>query len=139
MMKMVKGYESSVEMECFKWHRFEVSFVDEENLIWDGEKGCLIPICPICGEMDNVGKWIKEGDEMKHAREDYNRIQDLEGKIPEDEPVFLIRGQDEVGATIVFIWALLNQLVGGDRRLTELAMFQSDRMVKWPKKKKADL
>lgn len=31
---------------------------------------------------------------MKHAREDYNRIQDPAGLIPDDEPVFLIRGQD---------------------------------------------
>ena len=31
---------------------------------------------------------------MIHAREDYNRIQDPEGLIPEDEPVFLIRAQD---------------------------------------------
>ena len=29
---------------------------------------------------------------MKHARDDYNRIQDPAGKIPEDEPVFLLRG-----------------------------------------------
>ncbi len=31
---------------------------------------------------------------MKHARKDYDRIQDTVGKIPENEPVFLIRGQD---------------------------------------------
>lgn len=31
---------------------------------------------------------------MKHARDDYNRIQDPAGLIPEDEPVFLLRGQD---------------------------------------------
>jgi hypothetical protein len=31
---------------------------------------------------------------LKHAREDYDRIQDPEGKIPDDEPVFLLRGQD---------------------------------------------
>lgn len=33
---------------------------------------------------------------MKFTREDYNRrIVDLEGKIPEDEPVFLLRAQDK--------------------------------------------
>lgn len=33
---------------------------------------------------------------MKFSREDYNgRIVDLEEKIPENEPVFLLRGQDE--------------------------------------------
>ena len=31
---------------------------------------------------------------MKHARSDYDRIQDPDGKIPANEPVFLIRGQD---------------------------------------------
>lgn len=31
---------------------------------------------------------------MKHSRSDYNRIQDPAGLIPEDEPVFLLRGQD---------------------------------------------
>lgn len=32
---------------------------------------------------------------MRHFRADYNRIQDPENKIGEDEPVFLIRAQDE--------------------------------------------
>lgn len=38
---------------------------------------------------------------MIHAREDYSRIQDPEGKIPEDEPVFLIRGQDPLAPEAV--------------------------------------
>lgn len=33
---------------------------------------------------------------MKFTREDYNnRIIDLEGKIPQEEPVFLLRAQDK--------------------------------------------
>jgi len=32
---------------------------------------------------------------MRHARQDYNRIQDPHGLIPEDEPVMLFRGQDK--------------------------------------------
>jgi hypothetical protein len=32
---------------------------------------------------------------MIHARKDYNRIQDPEGKIGVDEPVFLMRAQDD--------------------------------------------
>jgi len=33
---------------------------------------------------------------MKFTREDYNRrIVDLENRIPENEPVFLLRGQDK--------------------------------------------
>lgn len=31
---------------------------------------------------------------MLHARKDYNRIQDPLGIIPDNEPVFLLRGQD---------------------------------------------
>jgi len=32
---------------------------------------------------------------MLHARKDYNeRVQDTAKQIPEDEPVFLLRGQD---------------------------------------------
>lgn len=42
---------------------------------------------------------------MKHAREDYNRIQDPAGLIPEDEPVFLLRGQDIFAPKIVMSWA----------------------------------
>lgn len=32
---------------------------------------------------------------MLHARQDYNRIQDPENKIPKDEPVILFRAQDK--------------------------------------------
>jgi hypothetical protein len=32
---------------------------------------------------------------MIHARDDYNRIQDPEGKIGEDEPVLLFRAKDK--------------------------------------------
>lgn len=35
---------------------------------------------------------------MKHARDDYDRIQDPAGLIPEDEPVFLFRAQDRFAA-----------------------------------------
>jgi len=75
---------------------------------------------------------------MNHAREDYDRIQDPEGKIPEDEPVFLIRGQDRVGAHAVRHWAFLNEYAGGDPELSRLAREHADRMDAWPKKKYAD-
>lgn len=76
---------------------------------------------------------------MIHARPDYNRIQDPAGLIPEDEPVFLIRAQDELGADIVDAWAMLNEKNNGDHKLTELARDHAARMRAWPKKKKADL
>ncbi len=76
---------------------------------------------------------------MIHARNDYNRIQDPENKIPEDEPVFLIRAQDVVGARTVRAWAFFNREVGGSQSLTESALKQADLMEKWPKHKIADL
>lgn len=42
---------------------------------------------------------------MQHARDDYNtRIQDSAGKIPADEPVFLLRAQDPYAADAVQCW-----------------------------------
>jgi len=61
---------------------------------------------------------------MKHARQDYNRIQDSEGLIPEDEPVFLLRGQDTVAPGVVRFWAsggrpvAFERLADGNRELT---------------------
>lgn len=76
---------------------------------------------------------------MRHARADYNRIQDPANKIPADEPVFLLREQDAVAAATVRIWAILNRLVGGDSRLSTLAEAHAQRMDAWDTKKPADL
>jgi hypothetical protein len=76
---------------------------------------------------------------MKHAREDYNRIQDPAGLIPEDEPVFLIRGQDLVGAEAVRAYAFLHQNHGGSDTVYESAMKHAHAMESWAKKKLADL
>ncbi len=76
---------------------------------------------------------------MKHQRADYQRFQDPEGKIPPDEPVFLIRGQDKVAGDSVRAWADLNERSGGDPELSRLAREQASRMDAWPKKKPADM
>lgn len=77
---------------------------------------------------------------MKHAREDYNRrIQDSEGLIDDLEPVFLIRGQDLVGADAVRAWAHLHRNNGGSDLVYLSALRQADRMESWAKKKLADL
>jgi hypothetical protein len=44
---------------------------------------------------------------MKHARRDYNRIQDPAAQIPADEPVFLLRGQDPLAPSVVRNYAAL--------------------------------
>lgn len=76
---------------------------------------------------------------MKHARADYDRIQDPAGKIPIDEPVFLVRAQDMVGSSVVREWARANDRIGGDPELSRLAYAHADLMDAWPTKKRADL
>lgn len=65
---------------------------------------------------------------MIHARDDYNRIQDPSGYIPDNEPVFLLRGQDVSAPDAVRAWAELNQANGGDANLSQLALNQALRM-----------
>lgn len=76
---------------------------------------------------------------MKHARDDYDRFQDPAGKIPDGEPVFLIRAQDVVGADAVRMWAMLNDHAGGDPELSRRARAHAMRMEKWKPRKPADL
>jgi len=68
---------------------------------------------------------------MKHAREDYNRIQDPEGLIPDDEPVFLIRGQDITGPAAVRNWAILAELQGASAEIVWRARNQAQAMIDW--------
>ena len=68
---------------------------------------------------------------MKHARPDYARIQDPWASIPLEEPVFLLRAQDQSAAHIVRAWAALNEKNGGDSILSRLAREQADRMDAW--------
>ena len=77
---------------------------------------------------------------MIHGREDYNkRIQDSEGLIPADEPVFLIRAQDQVGADVVDHWVDRHLEEGGDEDIAEVAKEVACKMRAWPNKKAADL
>jgi hypothetical protein len=77
---------------------------------------------------------------VRHGRPDYNRrIQDAEGRIPADEPVFLIRGQDKVAGDAVRAWADLHERAGGDPEVARQAREWARQMDLWPKKKSADL
>lgn len=76
---------------------------------------------------------------MLHARNDYNRIQDPENKIPVDEPVFLIRGQDVCGADAVRAWIELAQKNGADPDIINHARNHIPLMEAWSKKKIPDL
>jgi len=75
---------------------------------------------------------------MKHAREDYNRFQDPAGLIPEDEPVFLLRGQDALACKAVAYYAQLCEEVQSPE-IAEKARIHAELMESWPKKKIPDL
>ncbi len=70
---------------------------------------------------------------MKHSREDYNRIQDPAGLIPEDEPVFLLRGQDPIAANIMRIYAILAYDTGCDSEVINTINSHAFRMDEWRK------
>jgi len=75
---------------------------------------------------------------MIHAREDYNR-EDLEAKIPYDEPVFLLRAQDVTASAVVRYWASLQSREDGNSEIVKKALDHANLMDKWPVKKVADL
>lgn len=75
---------------------------------------------------------------MKHARSDYNRIQDPAGLILDNEPVFLIRAKDAVSGDSVRAWADLHDRNGGDPAMSAAARAHAALMDAWPEKQKAD-
>ena len=69
---------------------------------------------------------------MIHAREDYNkRIQDSEGIIPTDEPVFLLRGQDVTAPLVVEFWADRAEKAGALPNIVAAARRQAFDMLTW--------
>lgn len=67
---------------------------------------------------------------MKHAREDYNRIQDPEGKIGEDEPVFLVRAKDMLAPIAVRAWAQACRNEG-NKVMGDIASEWANKMEDW--------
>lgn len=59
--------------------------------------------------------------------------------IPDDEPVFLVRGQDVVGAATVRAWADMAEDAGSAPEIVRIAREHAEKMAAWPKKKVADL
>jgi hypothetical protein len=69
---------------------------------------------------------------MKHAREDYqDRIVDLAGKIPENEPVLLLRGQDSAAPFALRAYAGQAALDGASDDLVGKVLDQADKMEEW--------
>lgn len=75
---------------------------------------------------------------MKHARQDYDRIQDPQHKIPQDEPVFLLRAQDVLAAPILELYAFMASLANRPD-IAELILQHAKLMQQWPTKKIPDL
>jgi hypothetical protein len=76
---------------------------------------------------------------MKHAREDYNRIQDPAGLIPEDEPVLLLRGQDILAPELLLRWAAKLRLRGGDPAMARIVEDHAQAMLEWQARRKQKL
>ena len=79
---------------------------------------------------------------MLHARKDYNRrIQDSENIIPEEEPVFLLRGQDKFAPMILEIYAMLvmNKGQDFDRNFVNNMKLHAANMRVWQKNHKCKL
>jgi hypothetical protein len=70
---------------------------------------------------------------MLHARPDYNRIQDPENKIPQDEPVFLLRGQDNMAPELLLRWAAKLRLQNGDPKMAQMVEEHAQKMIEWQK------
>lgn len=69
---------------------------------------------------------------MKHARSDYQeRIVDLAGKIPDDEPVLLLRAQDACSRNAVRAYIEALEADGADPRMVASMREQERRMGAW--------
>ena len=68
---------------------------------------------------------------MKHFREDYNRIQDPLGLIPENEPVFLLRAQDKLAPELLLRWAAKLRLAGGSPEMAAMVEAGAQEMIAW--------
>jgi hypothetical protein len=68
---------------------------------------------------------------MLHARQDYNHIQDPSGKIPADEPVFLLRGQDVIAPTLLRMWAKEGENIGVPVEMRQMVLDHANLMEQW--------
>lgn len=76
---------------------------------------------------------------MKHTRSDYNRIQDPENKIPEDEPVFLIRGQDVLAPAILITYAVMLRSRYKDETMARFIEAHAEKMITWQREHGASI
>ena len=69
---------------------------------------------------------------MRFGREDYNRrIIDTDNKIPEDEPVFFLRGKDALAPALLLEWAKQLRLARGNPSMARNAEEHAQLMIDW--------
>jgi hypothetical protein len=68
---------------------------------------------------------------MKHANPKYEHIQDPSGTIPQDEPVFLLRGTDPATPAAIETWAVINQHLGAPTARICESLRHSERIRKY--------
>ena len=76
---------------------------------------------------------------MRHFRPDYNRIQDPANIIPENEPVFILRGQDKHAAQTLRYYAYQVFADDGDLDIVRAVLDGVKLVEAWPKKKSPDM
>lgn len=76
---------------------------------------------------------VQKNYKVKFTRADYNRrIVDTEGRIPDDEPVFLLRAQDSHAPDTLRYYAKLLQ-ENGNAEMAEELLLHARNMVVWQK------
>jgi len=69
---------------------------------------------------------------MKFGRKDYDeRIIDRSGLIPDDEPVFFLRGRDKLAPKLLLMWASDFLLNGGSPLVAESAIRHANKMLEY--------
>ena len=76
---------------------------------------------------------------MRHARSDYDRIQDPAGLIPDDEPVFLLRGKDGAAPAAVRAWAHAAEAMGASRHMVAKALEHAAAMEQYQREHSSDV
>jgi hypothetical protein len=75
---------------------------------------------------------------MKHARPDYQKnFNQILANIPEEEPVFFLRGQDKAAPAALEAWANENEKLNGDPQLTKLTRDHAQAMRQYQTTTKA--
>lgn len=68
---------------------------------------------------------------MRHLRRDDDGIQDASGKVPEGEPVFLLRAKDPIASSMVAQWAYAQMTAGADDDLVARVFDWSAEMARY--------